>query len=111
SQLAVEAVRNFLIRTSDGDAVTWPYGLDPAISFDANRLLTSIRLANRRVFSEGEGHDEYAGMGTTVVASLVAGDRLIYASVGDSRLYAFHRGTGLRQLTRDDTWINEILEN
>ncbi len=36
-----------------------------------NRLTTAVRLANRRIFSEGSKHVEMSGMGTTVVAVLV----------------------------------------
>ena len=103
SALAVESVRTFLMRTREGEAVTWPYGIDPALSFDSNRLLTAIKLANRRVFKAGEEREDYTGMGTTLVVALVSGDRLMFGSVGDSRLYSFANGS-LAQLTEDDTW-------
>ena len=47
-------------------------------------------------------------MGTTVVAALVAGDRIIIASVGDSRIYRLRQGA-LEQLTKDDTWLASVL--
>jgi serine/threonine protein phosphatase PrpC len=58
------------------------------------------------VFKAGESREEYIGMGTTIVAALVSakGDRLIFVSVGDSRLYSLANGE-LAQLTEDDTWI------
>jgi protein phosphatase len=108
SKLAVEAVQGFLVRTRDGDDCTWPYGIDPKLSLNANRLMTSLKLANRRVFKVGEDQDDYAGMGTTAVAVLVDCDRLIYAGVGDSRIYSFVEGR-LQQLTTDDSWIVEVL--
>jgi len=108
SQLAVEAIRNFLVRTNDGESVTWPYGLDPKLSFNSNRLLTSLKVANRRIFKVSESRDDYTGMGTTAVAVLIDRDRIIYSSVGDSRLYAY-ADSRLQQLTRDDSWVAEIL--
>jgi protein phosphatase len=102
SRLAVESIRGFLVRTRGDESVTWPYGIDPKLSFDSNRLLTAVKLANRRVFKAAESHDDYTGMGTTVVCVLVAADRLIFASVGDSRLYSLRDG-------RDDTWIALIM--
>ena len=107
SRLAVEAIRGFLMLTRGGEAVTWPYGLDPDLSFDGNRLLTSLKLANRRVFKASESRDEFTGMGTTAVAVLIDGDHAIYSSVGDSRLYSY-RDNRLEQLTRDDSWVAEI---
>ena len=110
SDMAAEAIVNFLRRTYEGEDVTWPYGIDPDLSFDANRLLTAIRLSNRRVFRAAESHDEYTGMGTTVVAVLVDVDRLSFAGVGDSRVYLFRDGR-LEQLTVDDSWVARLPTN
>jgi PPM family protein phosphatase len=104
STLAIDTIRTFLTRTRDGENVTWPYGIDPTLSFDSNRLLTAVKIANHRVFKAGESREEYTGMGTTTVAALVSGDQLIFVSVGDSRLYTLAAGE-LVQLTEDDTWI------
>jgi protein phosphatase len=108
SQLAVEAIRGFLSRTMESEDFTWPYGIDPALSFDANRLSTAVKLANRRVFKLGESRDDYTGMGCTVVVVFIHEGRTIYASVGDSRIYAFSNDR-LEQLTVDDSWIAEFL--
>ena len=43
-------------------------------------------------------------MGTTIVAALVDGDRIVIAHVGDSRAYVL-RGGQLLQMTEDDTWL------
>jgi len=104
SALATESVMSFVRRTQEGDDVTWPYGIDRALSFHANRLMTAIRLANRRVFRTAENRDELSGMGTTIVAGLVDGDMLVFAGVGDSRIYSLADGA-LMQLTTDDSWI------
>ena len=108
SRLAVEALVGFIRRSHEDTDVSWPYGVDPTLSLQANRLRTAINLANRRVFRAAESHDDYTGMGTTVVAALVARDRLIVGSVGDSRLYLLSRGV-LAQLTKDDTWAATML--
>ncbi len=108
SKLAIEAIRTFVRRSHEGDEITWPYGIDSALSLDANRLLTSVKIANRRVFKTSESYDEYTGMGTTVVAALVDGARSVYAGVGDSRIYSYLDGR-LTQLTRDDSWLATVL--
>jgi protein phosphatase len=107
SDMAADAIVNFLRCTFEGEDVTWPYGIDPDLSFDANRLVTAIRLGNRRVFRAAESHDEYTGMGTTVVAVLVDVDRVSFAGVGDSRVYLFRDGR-LEQLTVDDSWVARL---
>src|SRR4026209_3065484 len=49
SSLAVETIVGFIRRSgADGDGeFSWPYGIDPALTFGSNRLRTAIYLANR----------------------------------------------------------------
>ena len=108
SGLAVETISGFIRRTEADSELSWPYGIEPALSFSGNVLRTAIYLANRRVFRAAEKHDEYTGMGTTVVAAFITGSRLSVAHAGDSRLYLLANG-GLKQVTRDDTWAATIL--
>ena len=60
------------------------------------------------MFRVAEGHDDYTGMGTTVVCALMNGDNLTIGHVGDSRLYLMSNGS-LTPQTRDDTWAATIL--
>ena len=107
SRLAVDTVCEFLDRTEGDHDATWPFGLDPTLSFDGNRLVTAIKLANRRIL-EASVRENLNGMGTTVVAVRVTGDCVVFANAGDSRLYVFSGGR-LEQLTKDDSWAAEVL--
>jgi protein phosphatase len=105
SRIAVDTIDAFVARTAEDAELTWPYGFDPALSFDANRIRTAIKLANRAIFTSAAAEDEYAGMGTTVAATLVAvaeTAQLTYGHVGDSRIYLIRDGR-IVQLTRDDS--------
>lgn len=108
SSLAIEAIRGFLARSANGRDFTWPYGINPALSFHGNRLMTAVKLANRRVFKAGESRDDYAGLGTTVVVALIDDGQLSLSGVGDSRIYSFSQGR-LEQLTQDDSWTATVL--
>ena len=103
SRLATDAIAGFVGRSRSDPDLTWPCGLDPTLSDDANRLLNAIKLANQTVFAQSAASAEHRGMGTTVVAALVSrtGDQLVYGHVGDSRLYLIRDGA-MAQLTRDD---------
>jgi len=90
------------------DSALHPFGRDPAVSEEGNLLRTAILLANAQVLETATMAEQYAGMGTTVVASLAVDGRLIVASVGDSRLYVY-AGDHLRQLTSDDSWVATVL--
>jgi serine/threonine protein phosphatase PrpC len=108
SRLAIEAINHFLTMSRDGEDFTWPYGLNPTLSYHGNRLMTAIKLANRRVFKVGESRDEYTGLGTTVVAAVIADDQIAFSGVGDSRIYLYSNGA-FEQLTEDDSWVATVL--
>jgi len=72
------------------------------------RLGAAVQLANQRIYEAGHRSPEYSGMGTTVSAACVRDGRLMFANIGDSRIYRLHTGA-LTQLTRDDSWIAHAL--
>jgi serine/threonine protein phosphatase PrpC len=108
SRMAIETISAFITRSAVEKEITWPWGLDANLSFDANRLKTAIRLANARVFQAADNREELTGMGTTVVTALVSGDTMTVGSAGDSRCYLVREGE-LKQLTRDDSWVSAAL--
>ncbi len=108
SKMAIETLGAFVERSGVEKEITWPWGLDANLSFDANRLKTAIRLANAEVFQSADSREELAGMGTTVVAGIVADDVLTLGSAGDSRCYLI-RGGEMQQLTKDDSWVSAAL--
>ena len=103
SRIAVETVLSFMVRSHQPEC-TWPYGIVSTLSLNANRLLTALKVANRRVFRAADASDDYTGMGTTIVAALAGGDRICLGSVGDSRAYV-HSARDLVQVTEDDSWL------
>ena len=86
----------------------WPFGFDPALSADGNLLRTAIHFANLQILEAAISSNDYAGMGTTIVAARVAESRLSVAHVGDSRLYLVAERR-LRQVTLDDSWMVSML--
>jgi len=107
SQMAVDAVVEFIRETQLSGELTWPFSYDPKISMLANRLTVALRIANSRVHQAGVKNTLYAGMGTTIVAVLVEGDRIAVGHVGDSRAYRL-RGNAVEQMTQDDTWLSVL---
>ena len=108
SHLAVETIHGFIAESAHARDITWPFGLEVKSSIEVNRLTTAVRLANRKIYLESTRASGLSGMGTTVVAVLVAGDKVVLVSVGDSRIYRL-RGGALEQLTSDDTWLASVL--
>lgn len=67
---------------------------------EACRLLRdAFAKANTKVFDESHRNPECSGMGTTLSCFIIIQDHLVYAHIGDSRLYRY-RGK-LEQLTED----------
>ncbi len=68
-----------------------------------------VREANRVVFARSGEDTKFAGMGTTVTAALASAEALHLVHVGDSRAYLLRAGS-LRQLTRDHTLVDRMVE-
>ena len=109
SRLATDAIAEFFRSTAQEDA-TWPFHFDTSLSEDENRLVTGIRVANRRIYDRSIRSRDCAGMGTTVVGALYSRkkNRFFVGHVGDSRAYRV-RGGQIQQLTRDHSLINDYL--
>jgi PPM family protein phosphatase len=75
----------------------------------AQALADAIREANSAILDRAAGDPALWGMGTTVTAATLAGDRFLQlAHVGDSRAYLL-RGDELGQLTTDHTVVGELV--
>ena len=108
ARLAIDAISQFVTLSQSSTDLTWPYGIDPTISINANRIRNAVRLANGRVLDAAESRTDYSGMGTTVVVALVEDGRVSFAGVGDSRVYLC-RDVHIEQLTQDDSWLAAVL--
>jgi protein phosphatase len=71
------------------------------------RLFDAIRAANSVVWEQGQAL-EHKGMGTTLVALTLEGNRLLIGNVGDSRAYVLQNGA-CTQLTVDHSYVNELI--
>lgn len=76
---------------------------------DAEGLTAAVEAANYNVMKaprQGIGRD---GMGTTLTAAMLEGERLLIAQAGDSRAYLLHKGH-LQQITRDHSLMADLIE-
>jgi protein phosphatase len=108
SKMAAETIGEFYQRTKDEEA-TWPYKMDRSLSYVENRLVCGVKLANLRIFETACRDIRYKGMGTTIVAGMVAGDKIYIGHVGDSRAYRVRNGS-IEQLTRDHSLLEDYKE-
>ena len=74
------------------------------------RLLErAMGRAHQKVLEAGLEHPPCAGMATTMIAGLVAGDKLHTCHVGDVRGYLFG-SDGLERLTADHSYVGSLVE-
>jgi serine/threonine protein phosphatase PrpC len=71
-------------------------------------LREAVHEADLAIHRASETQAEYRGMGTTVTAAAVQGDRASFAQVGDSRGYLV-RGETITQVTQDQSFVNELV--
>ena len=107
ARLAVETILAVVARSKDEEDVRAETEYDASLSMDANRLRLALLLANARINRAGATHQDYQGMGATVVAVLFGGAGLVVAHAGDSRVYQHYDGR-LTQLTKDDSLLEML---
>ena len=96
SKICVDTIKAFISAQASSNRV--PEALHDAIA-----------LANQRIFLSAMSDDSRKGMGSTICLLYHDGNSSIYyAWVGDSRVYLLRNGL-LSLLTRDDTLVNEML--
>jgi serine/threonine protein phosphatase PrpC len=74
-----------------------------------SQLRESVQQGNSAIAELVANDPDLDGMGTTLTAVLFSGSKLGLVHVGDSRAYLFRNGQ-LTQITRDDSFVNELLE-
>jgi PPM family protein phosphatase len=73
-------------------------------------LAAGIARGNETIRFIAECRPAMAGMSTTVTAVALGDDGCVVANVGDSRTYLLRDGV-LTRLTRDDSWVQLMLDN
>jgi len=109
SRIAVEEIEQSLYKNMRDEEVTWPGDFDPTLNRVSNLLRTAIQAANDKIRGVTQSLSETRGMGTTIVAAVIAEMRGSIAHVGDSRAYLYRAGE-LTALTSDHSWVNEQLK-
>lgn len=86
---------------------SWKSGMD---AHDLEQMLRgAVKLANFTVYDQAQQFEEFAGMGTTLVALLVSGKQAVIVNVGDSR--AYHIDTnGIRQVSVDHSLVQMMVQ-
>ena len=85
---------------------TWKPDMDPE-KLDL-MLKGAVKLANFTVYDQARQFEEFAGMGTTLVAVLIHNKNATIVNVGDSRAYSID-DIGVSQLTTDHSLVQMMI--
>lgn len=103
STITVDTVGRALVRRlADAERAAGPGG---AVNVAAV-IEDAVKEACAQVFDTARERPELTGMGSTVTAMLVYGDKAWYGHVGDSRMYLIREGR-IHQVTEDHSLVQE----
>ena len=71
----------------------------------------AILTADKRIKSEGKHRPDAKGMGTTIVVAWLYKGLLYVSWCGDSRAYIFNQEMGLVRITKDHSYVQELVDN
>ena len=106
SALAVESVAAHILEAANNVSAPSFGARQPDLTEKSNRLASAVRLANRKIHKASRDDPAHRGMGATVLAAWLDGQRLSLVHVGDSRAYLLRSGA-LEQLTSDHSLVAE----
>lgn len=82
-------------------------GSDVSLSIE-EVIKIALKEANNRIIQASISSIHLQGMGTTEVMCIYYKNRAYFGNVGDSRGYLMNKKTGIRQLTRDHSVVQDL---
>ncbi len=73
-------------------------------------MYNAIKSANTKIFEKARSDKLLSNMGTTVVLCIVRGEMLYTMYAGDSRVYVLSKGSGIKQVTKDHSVVQEMVD-
>ena len=106
SETACERLREFFFEQNGGHSKKPVFETVEEI---AEGLKHIFYITHDAILRLADQNPDYEGMGTTLSALMIHGEKAVVAHVGDSRIYRL-RDNGLTQLTVDHTQVQSLIE-
>lgn len=103
SAIAVETVQQSFIPEHLRDVVTD----DKAIQEFMKEV---VKAADVKIFNRSRNDSNTRGMGTTIVMAWILNDKVYLCWCGDSRCYLLNRQKGLIRLSKDHSYVQELID-
>lgn len=66
--------------------------------------------ADKRIKDDSKRNPKHEGMGSTIILAWIVDDELTLTWCGDSRAYRFNPATGLKMLSEDHSYVQELVK-
>ena len=103
SALAIETVKDYFA----------PGKITPGIAaspVERRRYLELVvKEADRRIKTDAKSNSLHEGMGSTIILAWIVGDKMTLSWCGDSRAYRYNPLNGLEPLSRDHSYVQELV--
>lgn len=104
SELAIETIReNFAPQNLTDEVLKNRYSIE-------RFMKKAIEDADARIKKVGKEKPETKGMGTTIVVAWFLGKHVYVSWCGDSRAYVYNPRTGLYQITKDHSYVQDLVD-
>lgn len=70
----------------------------------------AVKLADRKILDYGKKDIRTQGMGTTIVLAWILNEKAYICWCGDSRCYVLNRRNGLVRLSKDHSYVQELID-
>jgi len=98
SKIALDVIANYFSHLNHLENI--PYHISVA-----------VETANLAIYQYAQQFPEKKGMGTTLVVAFIYNNQITIGHVGDSRAYRFNPQDGLQLLTKDHSFVQELINN
>lgn len=103
SQIAIDTVRDSFVKSKLSDAVI-------STSDSRSRYMEKvIKAADKAIKLDARNNPEHEGMGSTIIIGWLYGNELTISWCGDSRAYIFNDKYGIRLISRDHSYVQELV--
>ena len=90
-----------------------PENLEDAVQSDETILqfmVDAVKSADINILNRSKEDETTMGMGTTIVMAWILGNKAYICWCGDSRCYVFNENLGLTRLSKDHSYVQELVD-
>ncbi|MFH0865870.1 MAG: PP2C family serine/threonine-protein phosphatase [Bacteroidota bacterium] len=101
SSIAIKAIQEYFSKTTELSIIS--------AEEIKNHLISSVYKAHDEIVLNAKQNTGHKGMGTTIAIAWIFGNQVYVCWSGDSRIYIFCQNTGIKRLSKDHSYVQELV--